>query len=420
MAALQSVRGTKDLLPNQIQDWYFIESVFRKCAEQFGYTELRTPIFEYTEVFLRGVGDTTDIVGKEMYTFDDKSGNSLTLRPEMTAALVRSVIQNSLIQQSSPTKLWYFGPFFRYERPQKGRYRQFHQFGAECLNTEFPESDLETILLANRIIKSLGIAESNLQINSLGNETVRATYKEELKNYLKQHFDKLSEDSQRRLEGNPLRVIDSKDPRDIEISANAPKLKNYFDNESADHFGFVIKSLDDLGIAYTLKDNLVRGLDYYSHTVFEFQSSYLGSQDSFGGGGRYNKLFEELGGKKAPSVGFAFGVERLLLILEQQNLLNSPAPRLDFYVMTSNSKDLPLAISYTDRLIKMGKSANYDLHRKSFKSQLKDANRLNARYVLILGEDEIQNNQIAFKNMETGEQITIAQTDFEDQISKII
>ncbi len=408
---LQNVRGTKDITPPQIRNWHYLEQIFRDVSSLFSYEELRTPVFEYTEVFSRGVGDSTDIVNKEMYTFLDKSDNSLTLRPEMTAALVRSAIQNNLIH-SGNNRLWYAGPFFRYERPQAGRQRQFHQFGAECLNASTPESDVEVILLANAIIEKIGIKNHKLLINSLGTIESRERYKDELKKYFKVHFEKLSEDSQRRLEINPLRILDSKAEQDIAISNNAPQLSEYFDEESKAHFDFVINALNSLEIDYEINQKLVRGLDYYSHTVFEFQSSNLGSQDSFGGGGRYNGLFEQLGGKSTPAVGFAFGIERLLMIAEKQGVLPNIENKLDYYIICPSESAKLLAMKLSKELTAKGKSVLYDLNRRSFKSQMKEANNCNAEFAIILGEDELSRNSFTLKNMKTSEQSEVKIEEF--------
>ncbi len=399
---IQSIRGTKDILPNEIGKWHKIENVFREVSNLFGYKELRTPIFEKTEVFSRSIGDNTDIVNKEMYTFEDKGGESITLRPEMTAALVRSVIQNKLLEQSPLLRLWYFGPFFRYERPQKGRLRQFHQYGAECLGSPYPESDKEMILLAEYIISSCGIKKYKLLINSLGTSECRAYYRQTLVNYFEQYRMDLSEDSCIRLNTNPLRILDSKDERDISIISNAPNIMDFLDSPSRKHFDEVINFLEFSNIEFTISPQLVRGLDYYCHTVFEFQSEQLGAQDSFGGGGRYDGLFEQLGGQSTPAVGFAMGVERLILILDSQQ--NEFIDECDFYITCSSPELVDIALEIEKKLITNKKSARVDLLRRSLKSQLREANKINAKYVIIIGDDEIKRNLVLLKNMQTGEQ----------------
>lgn len=404
---IQSVRGTKDILPENINLWSFAENIFRNSSKKFGYKELRTPIFEKTEVFSRSIGDTSDIVNKEMYTFVDKGGESITLRPEMTAALVRSVIQNSLIQKNPLLRLWYFGPFFRYERPQKGRLRQFHQYGAECIGSNYPESDAEVILLAIDLIKSLGISNFKLLINSLGSANSRENYKKELVDYLIGKQSDLSADSKMRLELNPLRILDSKDEKDKLIIAEAPNIIDFLDNESKEHFETVLDLVKMAEIPIEIHPRLVRGLDYYSYTVFEFQSSELGAQDSIGGGGRYNTLFEQLSGKPTPAVGFALGVERLLLLLENKiNELNiNDAPDINLIVTDSKF------INYAQTIAFLLRNDNYcvevDLLRRSTKAQLREANKSGVKFSIFIGNDEFENNTISVKNMKTSEQSSI-------------
>ncbi|MER3329871.1 MAG: histidine--tRNA ligase [Candidatus Kapaibacterium sp.] len=400
---IRSPRGTNDILPNEINKWHYLEEAIRKITSRFGYAEIRTPIFESTEVFSRSIGDTSDIVNKEMYTFTDRGDNSITLRPEMTAALVRACIQNSLANRGELERLWYYGPFFRYERPQKGRFRQFHQFGAECLSSPNPEADAEVLQLAHSLITDLGIIDYTLNINSLGNSTSRDIYRNNLVNYFSKYENDLSEDSQRRLVSNPLRILDSKDTKDIEIVNEAPQIIDALDTESRAHFDKVLNVLESLKINYNISSKLVRGLDYYSHTVFEFQSNALGSQDSFGGGGRYDGLFEQLGGKFTPAVGFALGVERLLLIidsLEKNNHENS----VDFYLVTGGEDYLNKAFEISNSLRNQSFKVVLDIQRKSFKSQMKDANKYNAANVIILAEREMKENNFTLKNMQSGEQ----------------
>lgn len=400
---IQNPRGTKDILPNEISKWHFVEEKFREITKLFNYKELRTPIFENTEVFSRSIGDNTDIVNKEMYTFLDKGENSITLRPEMTAALVRSVIQNGLTNRDTLQKLWYFGPFFRYERPQKGRFRQFHQFGAECLSTPYPESDIEVISLATSIIKAVGISHFQMSLNSLGNKESREKYITELKKYLQSYKTNLSEESKIRLEKNPLRVLDSKSDEDIKVIETAPVLTEFLDTESQEHFDFVKDGLSALGIDYNINTKLVRGLDYYSHTVFEFQSNALGSQDAFGGGGRYNHLFEDLGGKFTPSVGFAFGVERLLLIVDALNKKETEEV-VDYYIVTFGVEFNHFAQKVANKLRSKGNSVILDLQRKSFKAQMKETNRYNAQYAVIIGEEEFKQHSVQIKDLSNGNQ----------------
>ncbi len=404
---LQNIRGTKDIFAPEIDKWHFLEQKIDKVTALFGYTELRSPIFEKTEVFSRSIGDNTDIVNKEMYTFIDKGGESVTLRPEMTAALVRSVIQNNLVYDLSSLRLWYLGPFFRYERPQKGRLRQFHQIGAECISSPYPESDAEVIMLSNYLINEFGIEDFSLEINSLGNEISRENYKKALTEYLNKHQDDLSFDSRNRLISNPLRVLDSKDQKDIVITENAPNILEYLDKESRSHFDTVLSILENAGIGYNLQPKLVRGLDYYSHTVFEFKSSALGAQDAFGGGGRYNSLFEQLGGKSTPAVGFAMGVERLILILDSLNKFPKLGGNCDIYIVSSGES----TTDYCNEIALKLRNKNYkvltDLQRRSFKAQMREADKLKAKFCILVGEDELTANTVTIKNLSIGEQVVI-------------
>lgn len=416
MERIQAIRGTKDILPDTIYLWHFLFDKFKEVSKKFDYTEIRTPIFEKTEVFHRSIGEGTDIVNKEMYTFTDKGGESITLRPEATASLVRSIIQNALNHDNPTLRLWYFGPFFRYERPQKGRLRQFHQYGAELIGSPNPEADLEIILLAIELIKSIGIGEYTLLVNSLGNEQSRTNYRESLINFLKTNTDKLSNESRNRLEVNPLRVLDSKDDNDIEILAKAPAIIDSLDDESRLHFDLVLQGLNELGIHYEISNKLVRGLDYYSHTVFEFRSNYLGSQDSFGGGGRYDGLFEQLGGKSTPAVGFAFGIERLLLILEQIGKLPIKDEQIDFYFIIQKSDYYNYAQKIGNKLRQAGKSVLVEILRRSFKAQLREANKVCANYAVIIGESEFAESKITLKNLKESTQETLTLDEFLDSI----
>ncbi len=401
---ISSVRGTKDILPAEIPIWLFLESTFREVSTIFGFNEIRLPIFEKTEVFQRSIGENTDVVNKEMYTFSDRGGDSITLRPELTASVMRSVIQNNLLSQSSILRLWYYGPLFRYERPQKGRLRQFHQYGAELIGSMHPESDAEIISLAISIINKLGIKDYYLYLNSIGNNRSRQNYKKALVDYLKSYADKLSKDSQERLLKNPLRILDSKDPQDIEIIKNAPIIYDYFDEESLEHYQLTKELLRLSNIQYIENPFLVRGLDYYSHTVFEFQSPVLGAQDSFGGGGRYNELFREFGySNDVPATGFALGIERIILILETQNL-KIPLEPPKIYIAFNEWKYIYKVIEIAQILRSYGFSTVFDLNRRSLKAQLKEANKLGVKYSIIIGEEEIENNYLSIKCMEDGTQ----------------
>lgn len=411
---MKTVKGTKDILPDQIGLWQYCEDIFRSVSGKFGYSEIRTPIFEYTKVFSRAIGNETDIVNKEMYTFEDRGGESITLRPEMTASVIRSVIQNSLHNKSSNLRLWYFGPFFRYERPQKGRMRQFHQFGAECILSPYPESDVENITLAVSVIKELGIKDFTLFLNSLGNKASRDLYREKLVKYLNSKKDQLSEESQRRLETNPLRVLDSKSPMDIAVNKDAPTILNYLDEESTEHFDAVKLQLDKLGIKYEIDPKLVRGLDYYSHTVFEFQSNVLGAQSSFGGGGRYNDMFQEFGEKPHPAVGFAMGVERIILILENQIKAEELSLSTDVYIISTSNSFVHYVNEIAGILRSKGLNVTNDLLRRSMKAQFREANKLNSRYCVIIGDDEFSKKSVQIKNMSNSEQIEVSKDTLEN------
>jgi histidyl-tRNA synthetase len=404
---IQSVRGTKDILPDDAGNWQFVEKKFAEVSHCYGYKEIRTPLFERTEVFSRGIGEGTDIVNKEMYTFTDKGGDSLTLRPEMTASLVRAVVQNSLLHDSPIIRLWYLGPFFRYERPQKGRLRQFHQYGAECIGSPNPEADAEVILLANSLFRSVGITNYKLILNTLGTNETRNNYLVDLVKYLQSYKDKLSNDSRNRLEFNPLRILDSKYDDDLKILENAPIILDFLDDESRNHFEAVKALLVNAGLNYVTEPKLVRGLDYYNHTVFEFQSSILGAQDSFGGGGRYNNLIEQFGGPPTPAVGFALGIERILMIIEQSNTAIQSDSNEQIYIVTANHDYIQYSLNIADKLRQRNLRVVLDLNRRSIKSQMKEANKNNVKYVVIIGEDEIKENSVTIKNMQNSEQFKL-------------
>lgn len=400
---IQTIRGTKDILPGEISEWHFLEEAFKRITQQFGYKEIRTPVLELTEVFSRGISEGTDIVGKEMYSFltKGKDPESVTMRPEMTAAVVRSVTQHSLLHHDPTLRLWYAASFFRYEKPQKGRQRQFHQFGAECIGSPNPESDAEVIILAATVLKEIGITEYTLAINSLGNKTSREKYRTELISFLKGKFDELSEDSQNRLEKNPLRVLDSKDAKDKAATKDAPSILDFLDEESDAYFKNVQEILKESDVEFTVNPRLVRGLDYYNHTVFEFLTTKLGSQDALGGGGRYDPLFAQLGGKETPAVGFALGIERLLL-LREQNKVQAEVLKPDVFIIGDASAKLIQKIAL--RLRQKNLYVLTDLLRKSFKAQMKESNKLGARYTIIFGKQEEEKGIAIIKNMETGVQ----------------
>lgn len=412
------VRGTRDLYGDELATWHRLEDIFRSTSAAYGYSEFRTPILEHTELFKRGVGENTDIVGKEMYTFDDRGGDSLTMRPEMTAPIVRAAIEHNLVRHSPVTRLWYAGPLFRYERPQKGRYRQFHQYGAECLGSPNPEADAEVILLAHDVLRRIGVTRFSLEINSLGTADARAAYRAVLVDYLERHAHDLSEDSQRRITSNPLRVLDSKAPQDRPIVDAAPRLADHLDAASVEHFSSVRTLLDVAGIPYTVNPLMVRGLDYYSHTVFEFTTDALGSQNAICGGGRYDPLFALVGGTPTPAVGFSIGIERVVMLLEAEAGGFPPAPAPDVYVVAAgDDARLPAALLAV-RLRRSGLSVHTDLLRRSVKGQMKEADRLRSQYVVTLGDDELKNGTVQLKNMADGSQTSIAQADIDTVLAQ--
>lgn len=411
------LRGMRDIHGAEMALWHRVEDVMRRLSHAFGYEEFRTPIVEHTELFKRGVGEETDIVGKEMYTFEDRGGDSITLRPEMTAPIVRAAIEHNLVRHQPTTRLWYMGPLFRYERPQKGRYRQFHQFGAECLGSPHPEADVEIMLLAAETLRELGVPNVKLEINTLGTPSARAAYRQSLVEYLTANQSKLSADSQRRLQTNPLRVLDSKDPEDRVVIANAPLLIDHLDEESRVHFDTVRLLLDTSGVPYEVNPLLVRGLDYYSHTVFEFTSTDLGSQNTVCGGGRYDPLFAMLGGGDVPAVGFSIGMERLIILLEQAQGAANPVPP-DVYLSAMGDEARVPAQLLALRLRRGGWSVVTDVLRRSGKAQLKDANRFNVRYTMILGGDELAAGTITVKSMADGSQQTVPVTEIETYLQR--
>jgi len=413
----QTVRGMRDIFGPEISAWHRAEEVFRTISASFGYEEFRTPILEHAELFQRGIGQETDIVGKEMYTFVDRSGDSLSLRPEMTAPIVRAAIEHSLVRHTPVTRLWYNAALFRHERPQKGRYRQFHQYGAECLGSPWPEADAEVILLAYDVIKNIGLTQFRLEINTLGSAEARAVYRNALVEYLNEHRASMSGDAQRRIDTNPLRVLDSKDERDKAIVANAPRLQDHVDEVSTAHFDAVLALLDAAGVPYTINPVMVRGLDYYCHTVFEFITDALGTQNAIGGGGRYDPLFAMIGGSDTPAVGFSLGIERLLLLAEVEKGGWGEAPRPDLYIVTMGDDARVPAGLIAMRLRRKGFSVVTDVLRRSVKSQMKDANRVQAKWVAVIGDDELQKGTVSLKNMDNGEQSEVLHLEIENTIA---
>ncbi|HBN9522557.1 TPA: histidine--tRNA ligase [Pseudomonas aeruginosa] len=411
--SLQAIRGMNDILPEQTPAWRYLERTFAGLLDGYGYSEIRLPILEFTELFARGIGEGTDVVDKEMYTFLDRNGESLTMRPEGTAGCVRAVLEHGLSGGGQVQKLWYTGPMFRYEKPQKGRYRQFHQIGVEVFNLPGPDIDAELIILTWRLWQKLGMADAvTLQLNTLGSSEARARYREALVAYLQERFEQLDEDSQRRMTTNPLRILDSKVESTQALLVGAPTLHDYLDEESIAHFEGLKARLDAVGLRYEINQKLVRGLDYYCRTAFEWVTDKLGARGTVCGGGRYDGLVSQFGGKPTPGVGFAMGVERLVLLLETLGVipaeLNRPA---DLYVCAFGEPAELAALTLAEQLRSAipGIRLLVNAGAGSFKSQFKKADKSGARFALILGEDEVANRVVGFKPLrDEGEQQSIA------------
>ena len=399
MAKIQAIRGMNDILPEQTPVWQYLEARVRGVLQSYGYQEIRMPVVEHTELFRRSIGEVTDIVEKEMYTFEDRNGDSLTLRPEGTASCVRACDQNGLLH-NQVQRLWYAGPMFRHERPQKGRLRQFHQIGVETFGLNGPDIDAELILLSARLWQQLGISDAlTLELNSIGNSESRGRYRQALVDYLSQYKDQLDADSQRRLDTNPMRILDSKVPETQALLSDAPLLSDYLDDASKAHFDGLCARLDAAGLSYTLNPKLVRGLDYYGLTVFEWTTTALGAQGTVCAGGRYDGLVQQLGGKATPAVGFAMGLERLCLLLETLEALPESKPLADVYIIANGEaceiRALSLAESLRDALPAVKVVLNCG--GGSFKSQFKKADKSGAAVAVVLGEDELANEQVTVK-----------------------
>ena len=397
---IRSIKGTQDILPKESLKWRILEKKIHDTMELFNYGEIRTPAFEKTELFDRGVGMQTDIVTKEMYSWVDQGGESLTLKPELTAPVSRAYIQHSLGIQKPLTKLYYIDALFRRERPQKGRFRQFHQYGVEAFGSEHPEIDSEVISIAVRLFKELGVKDLTLKLNSIGSENCREDYKKELKKFLKPHLNDLSANSQKRFETNPLRILDTKSPAEMEIIKNAPEISTFWTKEDEEHFKELCTLLDTLKIKYTIDSNLVRGLDYYSRTTFEIIAPSLGAQNAICGGGRYDKLIEMIGGKPTPGIGFAAGIERILMSLENYPDSNT----IDIFVAGIGPNVRQTVFMVADELRQNNLSTECDMLRRSIKSQLREANKIGAKYAIIIGDKELEKNIAEVKNLENGNQ----------------
>lgn len=410
---IKAVTGTRDTLPIDIPKWNYLLSIVQSVFSNFNYKEIRTPIFEETALFARGIGEATDIVSKEMYTFLDRSGESITLRPEMTAGVVRAFIEHSFDKKQNLNKLFYIGPMFRQERPQAGRFRQFHQFGAEALGSNDPLLDAEIIIMAYDIFFRLGLKNLLVKINSLGIPSSRENYKSILKKYLKPHFEKLSAESKKRFETNILRLFDSKEDNDWKIMENAPLLIEYLDEESLQHFEKVKQTLLASHIPFEIDARLVRGLDYYTHTTFEVVSGSVGSQSALCGGGRYNLLVKELGGGDTPGVGYAAGIERILLACENEKSFSLGEGKIDLFIVTIEKGLESFAYQTAVNFRRKGLTVDLDYLNRSVKAQMREANRMNAKYVLFIGGDEFIRGEVVLKNMSNGEQKVFTKDDNE-------
>ncbi|EHG11251.1 histidine--tRNA ligase [Streptococcus intermedius] len=406
---LQKPKGTQDILPKDSGKWQYVEEFARNTFKKYNYAEIRTPLFEHYEVISRSVGDTTDIVTKEMYDFYDKGDRHITLRPEGTAPVVRSYVENKLFapEIQKPVKLYYMGSMFRYERPQAGRLREFHQIGVECFGSNNPATDVETIAMAAQFFNEIGIRNVTLQLNSLGNAESRATYRQALIDYLMPLKDNLSKDSQRRLEENPLRVLDSKEKEDKLAVENAPSILDYLDEESQIHFQAVRSLLEALEIPYTINTNMVRGLDYYNHTIFEFTADVAGNELTICAGGRYDSLVAYFGGPETAGFGFGMGVERLLLVLEKQGVELPLENRLDVYIAVLGEGANNTALEIVQALRRQGFTVERDYLNRKLKAQFKSADTFGAKVLITLGESEIESKQVTVKNNQTREELIV-------------
>jgi histidyl-tRNA synthetase len=413
---IRSIKGTQDILPSQSHRWQLLEAAIHNTMDTYGYSEIRTPAFERTELFSRGVGEETDIVSKEMYSWTDQGGENLTLKPELTAPVVRSFIQHNLGGQSPINKLYYIDALFRRERPQKGRYRQFHQFGIEAFGSEHPEIDAEVIALAMSVFNDIGLTGLTLKLNSIGSPECRSDYRNALRDFLKPHFNDLSETSQKRFENNPMRILDTKIPHEIEILKEAPNISDSLTAEDKAHFEEVCSLLDAMGIQYLIESNLVRGLDYYTRTTFEITSTELGAQDAICGGGRYDGLVETLGGKPTPGIGFAAGMERILLALGDDDLSGKTT---QVYIVGLGDGVRPTVAKLAEDLRQNNVRTNFDPLRRSMKAQMREANKCGATIAIIIGDKELVTGRGEVKDLSSGVQQKIDIKSLVDHINTL-
>ena len=397
-------KGTNDILPGEVSKWHYLETVIREICREYGYSEVRTPVFEHTELFSRGVGDTTDVVEKEMYTFEDKGRRSISLRPEQTACVVRAYVENKLYALPQPVKVFYAGPMFRYANVQAGRYRQFHQFGVEALGSKDPAVDAEVITMAMDFYGRLGLRDLELHINSVGCPNCRPVHREKLQSYLTSRIEDLCKLCQSRFDRNPMRILDCKEEKCRELSREAPTTTDCLCGECAAHFEQVKKHLDDVGVKYIIDNRLVRGLDYYTNTAFEIMASDIGAQSSIGGGGRYDSLIAQVGGPETPGIGYALGIERIIATMERQGLEFPAEGQLDVFIASLGEKARQEAFKLVHNLRRAGLAAEIDLMGRSLKAQMKFANRFETAYTVILGETEIEKKAAVVRDMTSGEQ----------------
>ena len=408
-STFRTIKGTKDILPSESNRWRELENIIHDTMENWGYGEIRTPVFEPTELFERSVGEDSDIVSKQMYTFIDQSKMSLTLRPELTAPTMRAYIQHNMERDGAMTKIYYMDTLFRQERPQAGRLRQFSQFGAEAIGSPNPEQDAEVISLLCNLLDKLNVEKYEVVINSIGSASSKESYRTALVNYLTPFKNDLSNTSKERLVKNPLRILDTKDEKEISILRDAPDIMDFLNSEDLKHFEALKKFLSQLGVDYKRDKRLVRGLDYYTKTTFEILNNSLGAQNALCGGGRYDKLIERLGGKSTPAVGFAAGIERILLAINQQNETKNNKPSIYIVCASNDSRDS--VINLTDEFRKSGLSTNFDTLRRSVKAQLREANRLSSTHAIFLGDEELSEGSVKIKDLDSGEQVSIAMKD---------
>ena len=420
MELIKAQKGTQDLLPEQADRWQYVESVMNYKARTNGFGEIRTPVFEDTRLFQRSVGETTDVVQKEMYTFKDKGNRSITLKPEGTAGAVRAFLEHGMYNSPLPVKLYYFTPCYRYENTQAGRMREFHQFGAEMFGSASPLADAEMISFAKNIFDSLGINGLRLEVNSIGCPGCRADYTNALKEYFNKYKDELCGTCLSRLERNPMRILDCKNPECSQIAAGAPKITDYLCDECRAHFKKVLGYLDNVSIKYTVNPSIVRGLDYYTRTVFEFISEDLGAQSTVCGGGRYDKLVEQMGGKQMPALGFACGIERLMIIMEKQKISVPERGRCELFIASIGEAAQEKAFGLVCELRKKDIAASCDVNERSLNAQMKYANKIDAKYTLVLGENEIRSQKALVKNMKSGDKTKIGlDGDFAEQFNEL-